>query len=66
MRIVDLDDAVTTCIETLRVAAASPSNFLASCGDLAPEELCHYITDLTALAAIASQLASLAADSLAD
>lgn len=66
MRIVDLDDAVNHCTESLLQAAASPSNFLASCNDLAPEELCRYIADLTALACEASNLASLAADSLAD
>ncbi len=66
MRIVDLDDIVTSAHESLSQAAASPSNFLASCGDLTPEELCRYIADLADLAHMASYLAGMAANSLAE
>lgn len=65
-RIVDLDDAVNAASETLSQVALHPVSFVESCGDLLPEEVCRYAADLMQLARLASTLAELAVDSLAE
>ena len=66
MRVVDLTDTVAECSETLLQAAIAQSNYRDSCGDLLPEELCQHISKLCELARLASTLAELASDTLAE
>lgn len=66
MRVVDLTGDVETAIEQLQLAASMPGNYMASCGDLAPEELCVHISKLAQLARLASTLSELALDTLTE
>lgn len=65
-RLADLTETVVETIETLRSAATMPSHYIESCGDLAPEELCTQASRLMELARLASTLAELAIDTLAE
>lgn len=66
MRIVDLTSGVEEAIELLQSAAIAQHNYTLSCGDLLPEELCNHISRLAQLSRLASTLAELAADTLAE
>ncbi len=66
MRIVDLTDSVSEAVELLQTAAIARANYIESCGDLLPEELCLHISKLAQLSRLASTLAELAADTLAE
>lgn len=66
MRIVDLSEAVVESAETLQAAAIMPGNYMASCGDLAPEELCEHIAQLARLARLANTLMELGLSTLTE
>lgn len=65
MRIIDLTDSLEETVELLQQAAIAAPNYMLSCGDLLPEELCAHISRLAQIARLASTLAELAADTLA-
>lgn len=66
MRPVDLTDSLTDTIELLTQTAIARGAYIEACGDLLPEELCAHITHLCQLSRLASTLAELAADTLAE
>lgn len=66
MRIVDLTESLEESVELLQSAAIARGNYVQSCSDLLPEELCAHISRLCQLSRLASTLAELAADTLAE
>lgn len=66
MRVVDLTDTLSEMVEVLQSAAIARGNYVQSCGDLLPEELCQHISRLAQVSRLASTLAELAADTLAE
>ncbi len=66
MRVADLIQTIEETTEVLQSAAIARSAYVESCGDLLPEELVAHIGKLCTLTRLASTLAELAADTLAE
>ncbi len=66
MRIFDLTQTVAEATEVLQTAAAARSAYQQSCRLITPEEVCAHMSALNRLSRLASTLAELAADELAE